>query len=294
MNFTDIVNLKGAVDLHIHSAPCLFPRIADDIEMALEARRVGMRAIGLKSPFESTVGRAYHASKQVPGIAVYGGLVLNHWTGGINPSAVLKTLKLGGKLIWMPTFDAECHMKAYGGIGKYRERSMRFESLTEKGISVLKDGELINEAKTVIELVKQYDGILGTGHISGEEIREVVNYAAHIGGVKITITHPDWPAPNVSIDFLKEMAKLGAIAEFTASSIGPLTYFLPPTKTKEYIDILGPENIILSSDCGVAFYPMPMEFLRVLASCLYESGVSPEALNTMMVKNPKRLLGIVD
>lgn len=291
MNVQDIVNVKGAIDLHIHSAPCLFPRIADDIEMAAEAKRLGMRAIALKSPFESSVGRAYHASRQVD-FPVYGGLVLNHWTGGMNPSAVLKTFKLGGKLIWMPTFDAECHAKVYGGTGKYNQRSMRVQSVADKGISILKDGVLIDEAKTVVEMVKEYDGILGTGHVSGEEIRALVQYAASIGGVKITITHPDWPAPGVNIEFLQEMAKLGAIAEFCASSIGPLTYYLPPTKLKEYVDILGAKNIILSSDCGVAFYPMPMEFLRVLASCIYESGVSQEDLATMMIHNPKRLLGI--
>ena len=292
MNLQEIITVKGATDLHIHSAPCLFPRIADDVEMALEARRLGMHAIALKSPFESTVGRAYHAGKQVPGISVYGGLVLNNWTGGINPSAVSKTLKMGGKLIWMPTFDSAYHAKVYGGTGKYKEKSMRVESLSQEGISIVKDGELTKQAKDVVDLVKQYDAILGTGHISEDEIRALVGYGASIGEAKIVITHPDWPTPGVGIDFLKEMAKQEAIAEFCASSIGPLTYFLPPTKGKEYIDILGAENIILSSDCGVAFYPMPMEFLRVFASCLYESGVSVEQLNQMMIHNPKRLLGI--
>lgn len=294
MKLQDIVNLKGAIDLHIHSAPCLFPRIADDIEMATEAKRVGMRAIALKSPFESTVGRAYHANKQVSGIDVYGGIVLNNWTGGINPSAVLKTLKMGGKLIWMPTFDSDFHAKVYGGTGKYKEKSMRFETINQKPISVLKDGELTNETKIVVEIVKEYDAILGTGHISENEIRLLVEYSARIGGIKIVITHPNWPTPGVDIDFLQAMAKLGAIAEFCASSIGPLTYFLPPIKAKEYIDILGTDNIILSSDCGVAFYPMPMEFLRVFASCLYESGVSIEQLKEMMIQNPKRLLGLED
>jgi len=292
MKLQDIVNLKSAVDLHIHSAPCLFPRIADDIEMALEAKRVGMHAIALKSPFESTVGRAYHTGKQVPGIDVYGGLVLNNWTGGINPSAVLKTLRMGGKLVWMPTFDAAFHAKIYGGTGKYKEKSMRFESTIQKPISILKDGVLMDEAKNVVELVKEHDAILGTGHISEDEIRVLVEYGAAVGGVKLVITHPNWPTPGVGIDFLQEMAKKGAIAEFCASSIGPLTYFLPPTKGKEYIDLLGAENIILSSDCGVAFYPMPMEFLRVFAGCLYESGVTVEQLNEMMIHNPKKLLGV--
>ena len=218
--------------------------------------------------------------------------MLNNWTGGVNPSAVLKTLKMGGKFIWMPTFDAAFHAKIYGDTGKYKEKSMRFESTDQEPICILNDGELTDEAKYVVELVKEYDAVLGTGHISEEEIRALVDYCAAVGGIKLVITHPNWPAPGVGIDFLQEMAKQGAIAEFCASSIGPLTYFLPPTKGKEYIDLLGAENIILSSDCGVAFYPMPMEFLRVFASCLYESGVSVEQLNEMMIHNPKKLLGV--
>jgi hypothetical protein len=287
------VGVKDAFDLHVHSAPCLFPRIADDIEMATEAKRLGMSAIALKSPFESSVGRAYHTSKQV-GFPVYGGLILNQWTGGINPSAVFKTLKLGGRLIWMPTFDAAYHAKVYGGTGKYQQRSMRVDSLAKLGISITKDGELIEEAKMVVELVKEHDAILGTGHVSGEEIRALVEYGVKIGGAKIVITHPEWPAPGVDIGFLQEMVKMGAMAELCASSIGPLTYFLPPTKAKEWIEALGPEHIILSSDCGVAFYPMPMEYLRVFAACLFESGVSEGDLRRMMVENQKKLLGIAE
>lgn len=291
MNSEPLVTMKEACDLHVHSAPCIFPRIADDIEMAAEAKRLGMSVIALKSPFESSVGRAYHASKQV-GIPVYGGLVLNHWTGGINPSAVLKTFQLGGKLIWMPTFDSAFHAKTYGGMGKYKERSMQVESIAKEGISILKDGVLTDATKTVVELVKEHDGILGTGHLSGEEIRILVQYGEKIGGVKIVITHPEWPAPGVTLEFLQEMARMGAVAELCASSIGPLTHFLPPTKGKEWISALGAEHIILSSDCGVAFYPMPMEYLRVLAACLYECGISVEELHKMMVDNPKKLLGI--
>ena len=294
MNVRDVVTLKGAIDLHIHSAPCVFPRVADDIGMALEAKRLEMRAIALKGSFESTVGRAYHVRKQVPGIDVYGGLVLNSWTGGINPSAVSTTLRMGGRLIWMPTFDAEYHAKVYGGTGKFKEKSMKVETLAGKGISIIREGELTKEAKDVVNLVKEHHAILGTGHVSGEEIRELVQYGSSIGGVKIVITHPDWPAPGVSIDFLKEIVKLGAVVEFCAVSMGPLSYYLPPAKAKEYIDTLGAGNIILSSDCGVAFYPMPMDFLRMFASCLYESGVSPEELNEMMIQNPKKLLDIED
>ena len=129
-------SVRDTVDLHIHSGPCLFPRIGDDYEIAMKAREAGMQAIALKSPFESTVGRAYHTMKRVGGIKIFGGLVLNHWAGGINPYAVETTLRLGGRLIWMPTFDAEYHAKVFGGTGKYYQKTMAIESRS-KGINIL-------------------------------------------------------------------------------------------------------------------------------------------------------------
>jgi hypothetical protein len=288
----EIPSVREAIDLHVHSAPCLFPRIGDDFEIAVKAREAGMQAIVLKSNFESTVGRAYHTMKRVEGIRVFGGLVLNHAAGGINPYAVQMTLRLGGRLIWMPTLDAEFHAKVYGGTGKFFQKTMAVETGAQ-GINALKDGKLIPEAIEVLEFVKQYDAILATGHLSKEEIRALVEYArVKIGGVKIVITHPEWPAPNLDVQFLEEMTKLGAFVEYVASSIGALNYYAPPEKTKDAIYRLGPESVILSSDCGVIFYPFPSEFLRVFAACLHEVGVELDALRQMMVENPKKLLGL--
>jgi hypothetical protein len=40
--------LEGAIDIHIHSAPDVYPRILNDIELALQAKDMGMRAILIK------------------------------------------------------------------------------------------------------------------------------------------------------------------------------------------------------------------------------------------------------
>ena len=34
---SDMIDIQGAIDLHIHSHPCLFPRIADDRTIAQAA-----------------------------------------------------------------------------------------------------------------------------------------------------------------------------------------------------------------------------------------------------------------
>ena len=79
--------LKGAVDMHIHSAPSLFPRLVDHVEAAEGAKSYGMRAVVLKEHHGYTSDRMYFVRKLVTGIDVYGGVVLNNAVGGINAYA---------------------------------------------------------------------------------------------------------------------------------------------------------------------------------------------------------------
>ena len=83
-------------------------------------------------------------------------------------------------------------------------------------ISVIgEDGKLTDPAVVVLELIAQYDAILGTAHLSLEEITPLVTEARQRGVQKILITHPFFKVPaGMNVDFLHEMARLGAIAEF--------------------------------------------------------------------------------
>jgi hypothetical protein len=44
----DLEIMQGAVDMHIHSAPSLFPRLVDHAEAAEGAKNLGMKAVVLK------------------------------------------------------------------------------------------------------------------------------------------------------------------------------------------------------------------------------------------------------
>jgi hypothetical protein len=88
--------------MHCHPFPDLFPRLADDLDIAIAARDAGLKALMLKCHHESTVSRAYLIQRVVPGIRVFGGVVLNSYVGGINAAAVETALRLGG----MPEFGS--------------------------------------------------------------------------------------------------------------------------------------------------------------------------------------------
>ena len=54
--------LEGSIDMHIHSAPDVYPRILNDVELAVQAKEMGMRAIVIKNHFLITADRAQVAT----------------------------------------------------------------------------------------------------------------------------------------------------------------------------------------------------------------------------------------
>jgi hypothetical protein len=103
-------DLRAVIDLHIHAHPDSMPRSIDAVELARIADSLGIQAIVLKSHYEPTASLAWVVQKIVPGISVFGGIALNRTVGGINPEAVERMTRMKGglgRMVWMPTFDAE-------------------------------------------------------------------------------------------------------------------------------------------------------------------------------------------
>lgn len=294
-----MVSLRGAVDLHGHSGPSLFARVLDDIQHAQEAAAAGFEAIVIKNHFESTVGRAYLATKQVPQIKVFGGIVLNTWTGGFNPVGVEANILLGGKCIWMPSTTAANHVRAFGG-GTYTSGGqilgpspLRWSPRISagEGLSVLDGSDLRKEVKDIVKLAAEYNVVLGTSHLSKQEIYALVRFAKEVGFRKMVVNHPYWKLPSLTLDELKELVGIGAFAELVAvCHITPNP--VPIQLAKETIDVLGAERVFISSDFGAAMFARPTEGIRLMAQWLYQIGVSEHQLKSMMSDLPKWLLGI--
>jgi len=287
----DLISVRGAVDLHCHPYPDLFPRIADDIAVVEHARQMGLRAILLKCHVESTVSRAYLLRKFIPGIEVFGGVVLNTYVGGLNPAAVEACLRLGGKEVWMPTIDAWYHGQVHGRTGAYDVQSGGRNA--GPGITVLDEvGKLKSEVYEILDLIAKYDVILGTCHLSPTEIYVLVREACSRGVRKILITHPFFKVPRLSLDQLEELVKMGAYAEFGYCTVSPMWGYATIGQKVEAIKRLGASRCVLMSDTGQRHNPMPAEALRIFAQCLYEAGIAEDEIYTMIVRNPAELLGL--
>ncbi len=286
-----LVDVTGAVDLHCHPAPDLFPRLADDVEVAEHARGMGLRAVMIKSHYEPSASRAAHTQRIVPGIEVFGGIVLNHSVGGVNPAAAEAALKLGAREVWMPTVDARYHAEVHGGTGSYDVQQSA--GSPRPGISVSDDdGELRPETLEVLDLVAEHDAILGTCHLSPVEIRLLVAEARRRGVRRITVTHPFFKVPNLSLEELTELTALGAYAEFGYCTISPMWAYANPKRIAEAVQAIGAQHCLLVSDTGQRHNPMPAEALRIFAQSLFESGVSEDDLSTMIRTNPMELLDL--
>lgn len=286
-----LVDIAGAIDLHCHPYPDLFPRLADDFDIVRAARDAGMRAIVLKCHHESTVSRAYLVQRVVPGIRVYGGIVLNFYVGGLNPAAVEASLRLGGKEVWMPTVDGGYHAEVHGGTGGY-DSQQGGRSQTE-GIWVTdKEGKLRPEVTEVLELVAEHGAILGTAHLAPREIVALVREARSAGVEKIVVTHPYFRVPNLDLDTLAEVARLGAMPEFGYCTVSPAWQYASVDKIAESIARIGASRCLLVSDTGQRHNPLPSEALRIFAQTVFEKGVPLEQVTQMITKNPLELLDV--
>lgn len=287
-----LVDISGAYDLHIHSNPSLFERSGSDLDVARHASESGLAGVLLKNHFESTVGRAALTQQEVPEIKVFGSLALNNFAGGMNPSAVECALKLGAKEIFMPTMDAAAHIRVFGHAGGYGYQESGMRSAPGAVSAVNEKGELTSEAKQVVELVRDFDAILGTAHLGADEIFQLARFARDVGLTKLLITHPYFDPPKLTVAQQKELVRLGARLELCGGNLYPIPGVARLDNYLETLAEIDPSNLIISSDAGQPRKSAPSEVLRIFTQCLTDKGVGQDAINLMVKENPARLLGL--
>src|SRR6185436_4693699 len=168
----------GVIDMHVHSHPDVFGRNMDDIDVAQLAKARGMRGIVLKNHISETASRAALVMKVVPGIEVFGGIVLNSAVGGVNPAAVEWMHRFygsRGKVVWLPTFESDKHVKT-------------FSSRDAKGLTVAPNGQVSPELDAILRIIARENLVLATGHVHPEEVIAVVRRARELGVKNMVVT----------------------------------------------------------------------------------------------------------
>lgn len=291
----DVDLLDGAIDLHIHAGPSLFPRLMDARETALAARKAGMRGIVIKHHHVPTVERGYFVSKSVPGVDVIGGVTLNYAVGGLNPFAVDAALKLGGRIVWMPSADALNHVRHFGELGKYGsrfdyERPRIYEG--KKGITILdEDRRLRPSVHEILDVIADADAAIATSHLDVEESKALVSEARR-RSIRTVVTHVAFVTASLSVEDQRWMAERGAYLELCYNSLTPAWKSTTIEDVASTIREVGSEHYILASDLGQVHNPPPPEGLRRYITLLLERGFEPDEIRLMVKDNPERLLGL--
>ena len=269
--------LAGVIDFHVHSGPDSRPRSVSDLEIARIAKRAGMRGLVFKNHFTMTADRAWLAMQEVDGIEIFGGVALNHAVGGLNAEAVRQLVAFSGergKVVWLPTFDAEFWMTRAGDPGEF--------------VPVMRDGAPDPALGEIFDLIAEHDLVLAMGHSSPEEVLALIPEARRRGVEHILITHGLGQQP--SHDQIAEMVRQGAVIELVWLAVHNGEFRL--AEYTAAITEFGASHFLLSSDFGQENNPLHMDGLKAFIAGLSQEGISDADIDLMIRRNPARLLGL--
>jgi hypothetical protein len=229
-----------------------------------------------------------------------GALALNRAVGGMNPLAIEIAAIEGARIVWMPTVDSlveQEHLAAAVEAGQpvpvwaKLQLELRERGVVSEPVAAVDDaGELLPETRAVLKAVAEHDLVLATGHLGRDELLPVVAAALEEGVRHVVVTHPDYPAQDLSAAEQVELADAGALIErcFTTPYTGKCSW----ERWIEGARAVGAERSILSSDLGQVQNPPVEDGLALMADKLLEAGFTDEEVRTMAVDNTRVLAGV--
>lgn len=287
--------LVGVIDIHAHSGPDSRPRSIDFLDAARYAKLKGMRGLVLKHHRDPTAGYAYMVRKEVPGFEAFGLLDLNTSVGGMNTAAVEQFVT-----VTMPGAPTQGYGRVVMLGSDDAPYQLQVNKSTTPAVVVVRNGEVVPEAKAVIALIKKYDLTVSTGHHSGAEsviiVREAIRQG--ISPQRIGVTHANINPPGLTIAEMQEVAKLGAYIEVCTQSQRALTPEAQKTldarndRIADIIKQVGANNIIVETDLGQANNEYHPDGIVSFVRAMRARGIPAADTDIMTKRNPARYLGI--
>jgi hypothetical protein len=208
-------------------------------------------------------------------IAVYGAIALDHGVGGLNPDALEVALRIGTRVVWMPTFDAQYSRESYG---RFNSRGAPIRVLDEAGA-------LLPVCHELIDLVAEHEAVLCTGHLGPDETQALVR-AARARGVRTLLTHAT--AFGIPREVQVEAASLGAYIEQCANQA--LADEEMAARIIDDVRAVGAAHVVLSTDHGQPRNPPPVEGFGLWMQRMLDEGFSEDEVRLMTAGNPRALL----
>lgn len=284
--------LVDAVDLHCHSGPAAMPRILGHHEAFQDARDAQFKALLYKDhyyvgmPHCAVLEDIYPDAKT----KLFSGVALNNATGGVNPHAVDHAVKLGGKIVWMPTFSAANHINAYAS--KSFPKTAR-PMLPPVPLGVLDDnGKLTDDALQILDLIAEADIILAGGHLHISEMHILFAEAKKRGVAKLMVNHPTYIVGCSDAD-IRDLVSLGAYMEQSICMFVPSrVHMYSGEDLMHLIDVAGVDHTIFGSDLGLTQAPKPVDGYREIVSLMLDLKVPKADITKMISTNASHLLSL--
>jgi predicted metal-dependent phosphotriesterase family hydrolase len=191
--------------------------------------------------------------------------------------------------VWLPTFDADKHVKTLVDKNK-------------SGIVVAPGGKVTPEMEEVLKIIARENLVLATGHVHAEEVVAVTKRAKELGVKNILVTHGFTNIPGLTLEQAKEVAAMGAMIEicylqFMTGKDAQYAWMkhwdqVGTDKVLEALKAVGADSLVISTDLGQQGMMMPPDGIENAIGALRAAGVTQADIDKMMKRNPAKLLGL--
>lgn len=279
------ISLKGVVEVHVHAKPDLYPRAYSDMELMEAGVRVQARAIVVKWHYGQTAARVQLCNEMrrrlypEACVEMIGSIVLNHPVGGINPAAVETALKLGARIVWMPTTDSR------------NERELKG---FHDGIVCVEHGRVTEPVREILNMIQEYDAVLGTGHLDAQESLVLIDTAKTMGIDRILVDHPEYWVTQMTMEQQLRLVRDYdvCIGRYYAQPMPDGSFHVNLPENLEAYRRIGYKNMIISTDGGQLANPRWEDALRTYMQYFADQGVPKEHIDYMAKALPAKLLGL--
>jgi hypothetical protein len=195
---------------------------------------------------------------------------------------------MGAKIIWMPTFSSSNSKSVV-------EKVLGFRLPGSEQVILDSSGKLKAEVKEIFQIIKEYNIVLASGHISPRETFALAEEAQRTGFNKLVVTHALQGALTsvlLSNDEIKQLARGGVYIEHSFWDVLPTMNGMSPEKIVELVKSIGAEHSIMSTDLGQSYNPPAPEGMRLFIGTLLRKGLNADQIELMVKTNPAKLLGL--
>jgi hypothetical protein len=229
------------------------------------------------------------------GVELLSGVPLNNPVGGLNIHAVDHGIKLGAKLVWMPTFSAANHIAHAQAHEEFKDQFPKTRTeVPPTPLTILDDnGELKPEVGPILDLIAAEDVVLSSGHLSVREIFPLFEEAKRRGVKRLMCHHPTFII-GATLEDVRQLAAMGVNLEHSSCMFTPGSkyMFFSPEELKQLIDAAGVDRTILGSDLGIFDNMRLVDGCRKVIEVCLRLGYSEEEVRKMTTTNAADLIGL--